>query len=243
MRKSISLLAVAAMLALGLQFGAMGAGEEGCLVSKINAERQGQGLGPLAVNSDLVAIARRHSAEMSVAGRWYHNENLRNELPSGWKYQGENVGWATDCSYMHNFFINSPPHRKNILGAAFNYIGVGVVADSSGKLWVTEVFMQGSPAMKNADGGSEQAAPPPAPAPVSDEGAIQTKTPKPTGSPSAVPSQLKATAKASQAPPAGKPSKVRSQKTLRTLAYVDEIEKEPEREKPSDPKNEIIFKL
>jgi hypothetical protein len=120
------------------------ASEEGCLTASINGERRAQGARTLASHSGLVSIARRHSARMAEDQRYYHNTNLRNELPSGWRSEGENVGWATDCARMHSFFMNSASHRKNILNPAFNQVGVGVVVDSAGKLWVTEVFMESS---------------------------------------------------------------------------------------------------
>lgn len=123
---------------------AAAASEEGCLTANINGERRAQGARTLASHPGLVSIARRHSARMAEDQRYYHNTNLRNELPSGWSSEGENVGWATDCAHMHNFFMNSPSHRKNILNPVFNQVGVGVVVDSAGKLWVTEVFLESS---------------------------------------------------------------------------------------------------
>lgn len=123
---------------------AAAASDEGCLTASINGERGAQGARTLASHSGLVSIARRHSARMAEDQRYYHNTNLRNELPSGWRSEGENVGWATDCAHMHRFFMNSPSHRKNILNPVFNQVGVGVVVDSAGKLWVTEVFMESS---------------------------------------------------------------------------------------------------
>lgn len=181
-RRLCRLWLVAVALLAGFPQAAAAESEEACLTASINAARQEQGSRRLSTDSRLVAIARRHSARMAGDQRFYHNSNLRNELPQGWRSEGENVGWATDCGYMHNFFMNSPAHRKNILGASFNQIGVGVVKDSAGKLWVTEVFMESSgPAGLSSEPDTALTAPPPgvhSHAPSND--ATETATPAET---------------------------------------------------------------
>jgi hypothetical protein len=54
-------------------------------------------------------------------------------------------------------FMGSSQHRTNILDPDFTHVGVGVVIDINGQLWVTQRFMRS---------GSGAPAPPPAPAPV-----------------------------------------------------------------------------
>lgn len=158
--------------------------QESCFVSKINAARSSN----LTVRSDLTSIARRHSARMANSGTIYHNGNLANEAPEDWQSLGENVGMGPTCDDIHNAFMNSASHRKNILDPKFNFVGVGVVTASDGTLYVTEVFMQASqpapsqPAPTNSSSGTaaparrtttqrstaprRQAAPAPAPAPA-----------------------------------------------------------------------------
>ena len=134
---------------------------ESCFVSKINAARST----PLTVRSDLVAIARRHSQRMADSGTIFHNGNLANEAPSDWQSLGDNVGMGPSCSDIHNAFMNSPSHRKNILDPKFNFVGVGVVTASDGTLYVTEVFMEASqpapsqPAPTSSSSGSTTSAP------------------------------------------------------------------------------------
>ena len=114
--------------------------QESCFVSKINAARGGRGA--LAVNGDLVAVARRHSAKMAASGTIYHNGSLSSQAPDGWQSLGENVGMGPSCDVIHDAFMNSSSHRANIMDPDFNFVGVGVVIAGDGTMYVTEVFMQ-----------------------------------------------------------------------------------------------------
>jgi hypothetical protein len=57
------------------------------------------------------------------------------------------------AAQVHDAFMNSPHHRDNILDAAFNQVGMGVIV-SGGTLYVTEDFVQ-------AKGGPVSARPTP----------------------------------------------------------------------------------
>jgi len=52
---------------------------------------------------------------------------------------GENVGYAETTDDAHAGFMQSPPHRKNLLDQLYNVVGIGVVR-SNGMLYVTEDF-------------------------------------------------------------------------------------------------------
>ncbi|MGH2690100.1 MAG: CAP domain-containing protein, partial [Actinomycetota bacterium] len=127
---------------------------EQCFVDQTNAERAPLGLGPLAVNQELVAMARRHSRRMADAGTIFHNNNLGTEAPDGWRLIGENVGVGPSCAALHQAFMDSPHHRENIVEPRFNQVGMGVVLSGT-TIYITEQFMQAGSAP----------APPPAPPP------------------------------------------------------------------------------
>jgi hypothetical protein len=61
-----------------------------------------------------------------------------------WSSVGENVGEGQSESQVQSAFMNSAPHRENILSTSFTQIGVGTATDSHGTLWVDEVFRQPS---------------------------------------------------------------------------------------------------
>lgn len=188
------------------------AGEEGCFTSKINGARAASGIPGLTSRSDLVSIARRHSARMASSGTIYHNGNLPNEAPSDWQSLGENVGMGPSCDEIHTAFMNSASHRKNILDRDFNYVGVGVVIADDGTVYVTQVFMQ-APA---PSGGGTTTSPPRTTTPR----APRTTTPRAPRTP-APPTQAP-----TQEPPPPPPPPPGSKVTGDTAAYFDILEKE-----------------
>jgi pyruvate/2-oxoglutarate dehydrogenase complex dihydrolipoamide acyltransferase (E2) component len=114
---------------------------ESQFVAKMNAARQSAGLRPYAVASDLTSIARQHSAQMASRQELYHNPNLTTQVQN-WQAVGENVGEGPTVSDIHNAFMQSPEHKANILDHDFTQVGVGVVVDKNGIIWVTEDFRQ-----------------------------------------------------------------------------------------------------
>ncbi|HET9443176.1 MAG TPA: CAP domain-containing protein [Acidimicrobiales bacterium] len=135
---------------------------EAAFVARIAAERLATGRSPLAVEEDLVAVARRHSAAMAAEGRLHHNSSLASQV-QGWVMVGENVGTGGSVDAVHAALMASAQHRAEILGASFTGVGVGVV-QAGGALWVTQVFRQREAAALPAP-PPPPASPPPAPAP------------------------------------------------------------------------------
>ncbi|HEV1997756.1 MAG TPA: CAP domain-containing protein [Candidatus Dormibacteraeota bacterium] len=126
------------------------AAAEAQLTGAINADRAGNGQGPLMVNATLASIAR--SAPHSVCGgQSFHGRSqdmiervyFSHQIPPCGSYvwpvmsaygvqfsaSGENIGWnnydpTTSVAQVNTAFMNSPGHRANILGA-YNQVGVG----------------------------------------------------------------------------------------------------------------------
>ena len=147
---------------------------EGCFTAKLNAARTAQGIAPLITRGDLVSIARRQSQRMANAGEIFHNPNLASEAPGDWQAIGENVGQGPECDDIHRAFMASAPHRKNILDATYNRLGIGVVVAADSTIYVTQIFLQTA--------GSDPApAPPPKPKPP------PRSVPKPSPSPAPPP--------------------------------------------------------
>ncbi len=106
----------------------------------INAERADAGLGALTPDPDLASVAQAWSAEMASSGRLAHNPNLRDQVEPGWQRLAENVGTGSSVEMLHDSFMASAGHRRNVLGD-FDRVGVGVV-EAEGRLWVTVDFLQ-----------------------------------------------------------------------------------------------------
>lgn len=147
---------------------AAAASPESEIVNMINQERAQRGYEGLIMRDDLSAIAERHSRRMQERNELYHNRNLGDEIPGEWERAGENVGVGPDVYTLHDAFMSSSGHRANILGS-FNEIGVGVVTDPSGEVYVTQVFVQRA-RRSSASSGSSSPKPKPSrskPAPES----------------------------------------------------------------------------
>jgi cysteine-rich secretory family protein len=143
MQRRTASVALAVFIALGgllvAPTSAQASSEESRFTSLTNHERSSRGLRTLRVTSDLVAIARRHSQQMASRGDIYHNDNLENEVGGNWTELGENVGKGPSVDSIHNAFMDSAPHRANILRSSFNQVGIGT-AIKNGYIYVTEVF-------------------------------------------------------------------------------------------------------
>jgi uncharacterized protein YkwD len=123
---------------------------ESRLFELTNAERQKFGLPPLRLSSELVALARRHSADMAAHNELSHDsstgESLEDRLVGAGFYfsgGGENVARSgSDAAELINrSLMASPEHRKNILDPDFDTIGIGAVLGPGGVFFVTEDFI------------------------------------------------------------------------------------------------------
>lgn len=116
------------------------------LAHMITKARASAGLGSLARDSSLDAVARDHAARMA------HAKDLAHELGDGnplerlraagvdARHAGENVAHASTVPLAHRSLWASPSHRANLLRREFDRIGVGVVRDERGDAWVVETL-------------------------------------------------------------------------------------------------------
>jgi uncharacterized protein YkwD len=95
----------------------------------------------LRLNRELSVIARRHSMAMARNGELFHTANVDVYLHGiDWHTWGENVGYTSgDVDGMEQAFMDSPPHRSNILNRGFRQVAIGTVR-VDGTLWVTVFF-------------------------------------------------------------------------------------------------------
>lgn len=82
--------------------------------------------------------ARQHSRNMASKGYLYHT---RPPLPSNWLAWGQNVGEGPSVYAVHHAFMQSSPHRANILDPDFKRVAPGIVT-VNGLVWVTEDFIE-----------------------------------------------------------------------------------------------------
>jgi uncharacterized protein YkwD len=110
---------------------------EARMVAEINATRVAHGLTPLRPVDGMMAYAGRHARAMADHGYLYHTSNFA--VICCWSRVTENIGYGGSVPGMHRSFLQSPPHRANLLDAAMRQVGIGIV-ESGGNLWITEVF-------------------------------------------------------------------------------------------------------
>jgi hypothetical protein len=110
---------------------------ESSVLGRVNGYRAANGLEPLVEPDDLHLVAARYAAKLADTGVLAHNPNLAEQVEN-WDALAENVAVGPDANAIHRGFVDSPPHRANLLGS-FTEIGVGL-ARRDGALWVVQVF-------------------------------------------------------------------------------------------------------
>jgi len=121
--------------------------EEQKLLELTNAERKKKDLPPLKPSPLLFKVARAHSANMAKHGKMAHELDDKNPFQrikeAGYKYAfaGENVAAGLDdLEVVVKGWMDSEPHRKNILATQFTEIGLGIARDKKGEPYLTQVF-------------------------------------------------------------------------------------------------------
>jgi uncharacterized protein YkwD len=128
---------------------AAGAGapdEESALAAMVGALRKAEKLRPLVRDARLDAVARAHAARMREAHTLGHDvgdgdpaERLANAGLSA-RETGENVAHAQSVVLAHRALYASVSHRENLLNPDFANLGVAVLDDRDGSVWVAQVF-------------------------------------------------------------------------------------------------------
>lgn len=111
----------------------------------VNAERSNVGVPALNWSAALADVAWLHSSDM-VKRDFFSHVNPDGEDPFarldragvGYRVAGENIAFgSTTAAEVVKQWMNSPPHRENILDTDYTELGVGVVHANA--MW-TQVF-------------------------------------------------------------------------------------------------------
>lgn len=123
--------------------------QEEILLNLLNQERIAQGLSPLALDPALSRIARIKSADMRDNRYFAHESPTYGRVSDmlrtfGYSFSGagENIAHHTTTEKAHAAFMSSDGHRRNILSSAWEKIGLGIVYDANGYVYVTEIFVR-----------------------------------------------------------------------------------------------------
>lgn len=122
-----------------------------------NQERAKVNAPPLKWSERLAIAARLHSDLMVQQKNLSHqlkDEPVFTERVSeqGARFSSaaENVGYAGDADGLQTGWMNSPPHRTNLLNPIYTEMGVGIVR-SGDSVWATEDFITAVQNMSSAD--------------------------------------------------------------------------------------------
>jgi hypothetical protein len=183
----VTSMAVAAVLVVVPAGAALASpGAESAFVGRINGLRASRGLPSLQVHGELTGVARSWASHMADVGSISHNPSLASQVGGGWRKLGENVGTGGSVDSLHQAFVNSPGHYRNLVDPAYTHIGVGVV-ERNGVLWTAHVFMAlagAAPPRPAPPAPPAPSARPRAPAPAPGRSAAPAPR-RPAGAPSA----------------------------------------------------------
>jgi uncharacterized protein YkwD len=166
------------------------------LVALTNRSRAAAGLRSLRVDSTLTSVARWRSKDMIERDYFSHQipgyGSVFKKLDSKgycYKVAGENIGWNTypdddATAAIHQMFMDSSGHRANILGKAWDAIGVGAYKGSGGKKMWTVLFAD---RCGSTTASKPKVAAKATPRPTAKPKPVARATPKPTPPPTPAP--------------------------------------------------------
>jgi uncharacterized protein YkwD len=123
------------------------------IFSMINAERRKNGLSDLEWSDSVAAVARLHSQDMARAKFFGHRgsdgsmvDERADRVGLGtWRSIGENIaymrGYDNPAEVAVEKWLESSPHRKNLLTPTWKESAVGVAIAPDGTYYMTEVFL------------------------------------------------------------------------------------------------------
>jgi len=172
---------------------------ESQLVALTNQARASAGLKALKVDSTLRSVARWRSKDMIDRNYFSHDIpgygkvwDKLNAIGYCYIVAGENIGWNNypddlATAAIQQSFMNSPGHRANILGKAWDVIGIGAYKGPTGKKMWTVLFADKCGATSTAPNPTPKPTPKPrpkaTPRPTQRPAAARATTPPPTPTP------------------------------------------------------------
>jgi hypothetical protein len=142
----LAMLCLAAQAVCALRAGAQADGPAQALFASANHERAARGLGPLKWSPALAAAARQHAQRMAAQNTLSHQlpgepsmADRATQAGARFSSLAENIAEGPSAQVIHREWMNSPPHRANLLDPQLDSLGVAVV-EGNGVLFAVEDF-------------------------------------------------------------------------------------------------------
>jgi uncharacterized protein YkwD len=126
-------------------------------VELVNNERRERGLGPLSLGSALNSAAQTHAEDMLQRNYYSHVSPEGDTVAdryieaggSRWHVSAENIARCQGCPFppgpervvdLHRGWMDSPPHRENIVKRGLDRFGFGIAAGPDQALYAVQAF-------------------------------------------------------------------------------------------------------
>jgi uncharacterized protein YkwD len=124
---------------------------EAAMFESHNLQRASNGTGSLALDAQLVAVARQRSQTMAETNCFSHTAcgptafDLLGNIGYFYQIAGENIARnnysdAQTVEVAMDGFMNSAGHRANILDSRYTKVGIGVAFGANGMKYFTVIF-------------------------------------------------------------------------------------------------------
>jgi len=115
----------------------------------LNQDRAANGLPALQLDPALCSIARMKSNDMKTNNYFSHTSptygspsQMLSSMGYPFRSVGENIAHHATVEKAQAAFMSSTGHRKNILSSSWTKVGIGVVYDAQGFVYVTQLFVR-----------------------------------------------------------------------------------------------------
>ena len=110
------------------------------ILAATNEARSAAGLPPVSAHEALDEVAQACSQTQAANNAVAHCTGYQTRYPAGWTAASENVAAGQSVESVVDAWMNSAPHRANILRADATHLGIGYAVSSSGRPYYTQNF-------------------------------------------------------------------------------------------------------
>lgn len=111
------------------------------ILSDTNAARIDEGLEPYTSDAHMTAVAQNWSLQQVADGEMHPNPLYAEQIPAGWITTAQNVAKGFRYTQVTQGWLNSPPHRANILNPDSTHMGIGAACDGR-SIYYTQIIAQ-----------------------------------------------------------------------------------------------------